>query len=182
MRYLLAILIALAALAQTAEAVTITYTRTDFPSGRPPERVMAPRSTDADTYEEVFSTGNALNVFNAGRGAGERNPSSTTGTDYASVSRECDPQDAINLATDASTTYTGPIILCGYSLTVTVGTEAATIDDNTTAKVDLPVSWPIGNYPNLDLLFRTSLVVNPGTNSTGTLRVWTRPGDAGVTR
>jgi hypothetical protein len=114
--------------------------------------------------------------------AGERNEDSTTGTDYASVSRECDPQAAIDLSTDASTTITGPTILCGYALTVTIGTEAATIDDNTTAKVDLPLAWPIGNYTNIDLLFRTSLVVNPGTNSTGTLRIWTRPGDAGVTR
>ena len=63
MRFLLATLIALAALAQTAQAVTITYTRTDFPSGRPPERQMAPRASDVDTFEEVFSNGNALQVY-----------------------------------------------------------------------------------------------------------------------
>lgn len=63
MRFLLAILIALATLVPTAEAVTITYTRTDFPSGRPPEKIMAPRASDADTFEEVFSNGNALQVY-----------------------------------------------------------------------------------------------------------------------
>ncbi len=127
-------------------------------------------------------TAGAAWTYEAYREAGERNEDSPDGDDFMSVSRECDPQASINLATDASTTYPGPIILCGYSLTVTVGTEAATIDDDTTAKVDLPVSWAIGNYPNMDLLFRTSLVVNPGTNSTGTIRVWTRPGDSRVTR
>ncbi len=181
MRFLLAILIALAALAQ-AQAATITYTRTDFPSGRPPERVMAPRSTDVDTFEEVFSTANALNVFNAGRGAGERNTSSTTGTDYTSVSNECKMSATIDLATDASTTvHPGPALLCGVWLSTTIGTEAATIDDNTTARITLPVSMPVKDYDFLGARFDTSLVLNPGTNSTGIIMLLYRPMDATVT-
>lgn len=176
------LLILLAVLPALSEAALITYTRENFPSGRPPERIMAPSSSDADLYEEVKQTGNALHTFDAYAHAGERNEDSTTGTDYSSVSRECDPQAEIDLSTDASTTYPGPIILCGYQLTTTIGTEAATFDDNTTSKYDLPISWPVNNYPDMDLLFRTSLVVNPGKNSTGKLRVWTRPGDAGLTR
>ncbi len=85
----------------------------------------------------------------------------------------------INLATDASTTvYNGPAILCGYTLSVTVGTEAATIDDNATAKITLPVSWPVNYYGPMGKIFETSLIVNPGTNSTGTLQLDYRPLDA----
>lgn len=168
-RILLLAALALASIAAQAASTTIAL-----------QRVV--NDVVTNNTDPQRGTNGAAWVYPAYRMAGERNEDSEDGDDYASVSRECDPQASINLATDASTTYTGPIILCGYTLTVTVGTEAATIDDNATAKVDLPVSWPIGNYPGMDLLFRTSLVVNPGTNSTGTLRVWTRPGDAGVTR
>ena len=124
-------------------------------------------------------TAGAAWTYDAYAHAGERNEDSTTGTDYQSVAAECAYSAEINLATDASTTvYAGPAILCGYTLTVTIGTEAATIDDNTTAKMTLPVSWPIGDYPNIWGIFETSLVVNPGTNSTGTLQLRYRPLDA----
>lgn len=118
--------------------------------------------------------------------AGERNEDSTTGTDYQSVAPECAYSAEIDLSGNSSTTvYNGPAILCGYTLTVTIGTAAATIDDNTTAKMTLPVSWPIGDYPNIWGIFETSLVVNPADTSTGTLQLRYRPldaaGDRGVT-
>lgn len=115
--------------------------------------------------------------------SGERNEDSTTGTDFLSTSRECDPSAEIDLSADASTiVQPGPGILCGYILRVSVGTAAVTIDDGSTAKMTLPVAWAVGNYMNIDGLFRTSIIVNPGDTSTGTLQLWTRPGDAGVTR
>lgn len=141
----------------------------------------------ATSYTDMQKgTAGAAWTYPAYAQAGERNEDSTTGTDYQSVAPECAYSAEINLSTDASTTvYPGPAILCGYTLTVTIGTEAATIDDNTTAKMTLPVSWPIGDYPNIWGIFETSLVVNPGTNSTGTLQVRYRPldasGDRGVT-
>lgn len=111
--------------------------------------------------------------------AGERIEDSTTGTDYVSTSPECGMSAEINLATDASTTvYNGPAILCGYTLSVTIGTAAATIDDNTTAKMTLPVSWPVGYYGPMGAIFETSLVVNPADTSTGTLQLYYRPLDA----
>lgn len=54
------LLILLAMLPALSEAATITYSRTDFPSGRPPERIMAPRASDNDTFEEVLSSSNSL--------------------------------------------------------------------------------------------------------------------------
>jgi hypothetical protein len=53
----------LALLPALAQAAAITYSRTDFPSGRPPERIMAAKSGDVDNYEEIFSSGNALFAF-----------------------------------------------------------------------------------------------------------------------
>lgn len=111
--------------------------------------------------------------------AGERIEDSTTGTDYLSTSPECAMSAEIDLSGNTSTTvYNGPAILCGYALTVTIGTAAATIDDNTTAKKTLPVSWPVGDYGPMGLIFETSLVVNPADTSTGTLQLYYRPLDA----
>lgn len=113
------------------------------------------------------------------RGAGERNEDSTTGTDYLSTSPECSMSSTVDLSTDASTTvYNGPALLCGVWLSTTIGTEAATIDNNTTAKITLPVSMPVNVYNFLGARFDTSLILNPGTNSTGTIMLLYRPLDS----
>ncbi len=119
-------------------------------------------------------------LFNLSRAiSGERNPSSSTGTDYLSVSPECKMSATIDLATDASTTvYPGPALLCNVWLSTTVGTEAATIDDNTTAKITLPLALPIGSHQFNGARFDTSLVLNPGTTSTGTIMLEYRPLDS----
>lgn len=119
-------------------------------------------------------------LFNLSRAiAGERNPSSDTGTDYLSVSPECKMSATIDLSTDASTTvYPGPALLCNVWLSTTVGTEAATIDDNTTAKITLPLALPIGSHQFNGARFDTSLVLNPGTTSTGTIMLEYRPLDS----
>ncbi|MEY5101206.1 MAG: hypothetical protein RJA36_3925 [Pseudomonadota bacterium] len=119
-------------------------------------------------------------LFNLARAiAGERNASSITGTDYLSVSPECKMSATIDLSTDASTTvYAGPALLCNVWLSTTIGTEAATIDDSSTAKVTLPLALPIGSHQFNGARFDTSLVLNPGTNSTGVIMLEYRPLDS----
>lgn len=134
------------------------------------------RGATTDWYEvyDPVSLGTRL--------ASERNEDSTTGTDYLSVSPECKMSATIDLATDASTTvYPGPALLCNVWLSTTIGTEAATIDDNATAKITLPVSLTVGSHNFHGARFDTSLILNPGTNSTGTIMLEYRPMDAGVT-
>lgn len=169
-----------AMLPQLAQAVTITYSRTDFPSGRPPERIMAPTAADNDTFAEVFSTGNALHVYDAYRKAGERNITSTTGTDYMATSLECKPSGEIDLASGSTTVYNGPAILCGYIITVTPGTAASSIDDNSTAKIPLPVSFPVNSYSAHGAIFATSLKLTRGASATGKLVLMYHPLDTSV--
>lgn len=108
--------------------------------------------------------------------AGERNEDSTTGTDYQAVAPECGMSAQIDLSSDASTTVNpGPTILCGYRVLVTVGVQAATFDDGSTAKMTIPVSWPVGEHEGFGAIFETSLVVNPDNTSTGTLQVFYKP-------
>ncbi len=126
-------------------------------------------------------TDGALHAFLAFAGSGERNPSSVTGTDYLSVSPECKMSATIDLTTDASTTiYNGPALLCNVWLSTTVGTEAATIDDSTTARITLPPSLPVGSHQFNGARFDTNLTLNPGTNSTGIIMLEYRPMDSGV--
>lgn len=183
MRILLATLIALAALAETAQAVTITYTRTDFPSGRPPERQMAPRSTDNDTFEEVFSTGNALDVFNRGRGAGERNPSSTTGTDYMSTSGEWAVKAvAYNGTLSDRTICSGPCIVAGIEVTTAMSNNASQLESGGTTVYPIAASRAAGLYPFPGpARFLTDCVWDPGSLSAGAILVWFRPLDADST-
>lgn len=111
--------------------------------------------------------------------SGERNEDSTTGTDYLSTSEECGMSAEVDLSGNSSTeVYPGPAILCGYRMVVAVGTAAATIDDNTTAKMTIPVAWPVGEYHVEGAIFETSLIINPADTSTGTLQLRYRPLDA----
>lgn len=112
----------------------------------------------------------------------ERNEDSTTGTGYGVFSEECAMSAEIDLSNNASTTvYPGPAILCGYRMVVTIGTAAATIDDNATAKMTLPVAWPVGEHHVEGAIFEESLVVNPADATTGTLQLRYRPLDSEVT-
>ncbi len=134
------------------------------------------RGATTDWYEvyDPVSLGTRL--------ASERNEDSTTGTDYLSVSPECKMSATIDLATDASTTvYPGPALLCNVWLSTTIGTEAATIDDNATAKITLPVAWPVNEYHVEGAIFETSIIVNPADTTTGTLQLRYRPLDTEVT-
>jgi hypothetical protein len=61
------------------------------------------------------------------------------------------------------------------------GTTAINILDNATTKLTLPVSWPVGVYDGFGARFDTSLVVTPAVGSTGTLVLFYKPLDTGVT-
>lgn len=187
---LLLALLALAAVSGVASAAVVRgeghYTYFGLAADTKPVSAQAGDrfiETDRQGREYVY-TGSAWvrtpqSVTSDGAGAGERAEDSETGTDYLSVSEECKTSAIIDLATDASTTvYNGPAILNWAYLSVTIGTEAATIDDNTTAKLNLPVSLAVGVHPFTGARFDTSLVVNPGTNSTGTLTLCYRPLDS----
>lgn len=180
MRHLLAILIALAAFAQAAEAVTITYTRTDFPSGRPPERMMAPRGTDNDTFEEVFSTGNALHTYEAFRKSGERNPSSTTGTDYQAVAGEWAVKAvAYNGDLTARTICSAPCIVAGIEVTTAMSNNASQLESGGTTVYPIAASRAAGIYsfPG-PAMFLADCVWDPGSLSAGAILVWFRYLDA----
>lgn len=110
--------------------------------------------------------------------AGERNITSTTGTDYLSVSTECKPSGEIDLSSGSTTVYNGPAILCGYIITTTPGTAASTIDDGATAKIPLPVSFPVNSYSAHGSIFATSLKLTRGASATGKLVLMYRPLDS----
>lgn len=170
----------LVAFVQAAEAVTITYTRTEFPSGRPPERQMAPRSTDNDTYEEVFSTGNALDVFNRGRAAGERNPSSTTGADYQAIAGEWDVKAvAYNDDLAARTICNAPCLVAGIEVTTGMSAHASQLESGGTTVYPIAASKAAGIYalPG-PAIFNADAVWDPGSLSAGAILVWYRYLDA----
>lgn len=86
---------------------------------------------------------------------------------------ECN-MTVIDLSGNDSTVVSAvPALLLGIYIDVTIGTTAVTIDDDTTAKITLPVAIAVGS--NLDFhaaLFATNLTVNPADDSTGTITVF----------
>ena len=113
--------------------------------------------------------------------AGERNEDSTTGTDYLSTSPECKSSGEIDLASGSGTIYAGPALICGFMVSVTPGTAASSIDDNATAKIPLPVSFPVNVYQGFGTIIATSLKYTRGASGTGKFVVWYRPLDTAVT-
>lgn len=130
------------------------------------------RGSTSDWYEvyDPMSLGTRL--------AGERNTSSTTGTDYASVSSECKPSGEIDISAGSGTIYNGPAIVQWVQVSTTPGTAASSIDDNATAKIPLPVSFPVGVYPVNGTVFCTSLKYTRGASATGKMNVCYRPLDS----
>jgi len=123
-----------------------------------------------------------VQMYVASRAAGERQVSSTTGADHQAVSGEWAISDPVDLSGNGSTTiYAGPALLGGVWVEVTIGTAAATLDDDTDDRVGLPVALPIGFHALPGVIFETSLVVNPADTSTGTIRILYRPLDTAVT-
>lgn len=109
--------------------------------------------------------------------AGERIEDSTTGTDYLSTSPECKPSGEIDLSSGSGTIYAGPAIVQWLQISTTPGTAASSIDDNTTAKIPLPVSYPVNVYPVAGTVFCTSLKYTRGASATGKFNVCYRPID-----
>lgn len=110
--------------------------------------------------------------------AGERNVGSSTGTDYTSVSPECKPSGEIDISAGSGTIYNGPAIVQWVQVSTTPGTAASSIDDNATAKIPLPVSFPVGVYPVSGAVFCTSLKYTRGASATGKMNVCYRPLDS----
>lgn len=130
----------------------------------------------------TFSDDGAAYAYVASKGAGERQEDATNGADHMAVAGEWAISAAIDLSANPSTiVYDGPAILGGIWVEVTIGTAAITIDDDTTARMTVPVAIPIGMHDLKGIIFETSLVINPADGSTGTIRVLYRPLDSGVT-
>lgn len=110
--------------------------------------------------------------------AGERNEDSTTGTDYLSTSSECKPTGTVDLSAGSGTIYNGPAIVEWLWVTTTPGTAASSIDDGSTAKVELPVSLAVGMYPIRGTVFCDSLKYTRGASGTGKFNACYRPLDA----
>lgn len=110
--------------------------------------------------------------------AGERNISSSTGTDYMSTSAECKPSGEIDLASGSGTIYNGPAVVQWVQVSTTPGTAASSIDDASTAKIPLPVSYPVNVYPFGGTVFCTSLKYTRGASATGKFNVCYRPLDS----
>lgn len=113
------------------------------------------------------------------RQAGERNEDSTTGTDYMSTSAECKPSGEIDISAGSGTIYNGPAVVQWVQVSTTPGTAASSIDDNATAKIPLPVSFPVGVYSVSGAVFCTSLKYTRGASATGKINVCYRPLDSG---
>lgn len=136
------------------------------------------RSSNPQKTEDVYSTGNAKNVYKKHADAGERNEGSTTGIDYVSVSPECKPSGEIDISAGSGTIYNGPAIVQWVQVSTTPGTAASSIDDNATAKIPLPVSFPVGVHPFSGTVFCTSLKYTRGASATGKMNVCYRPLDS----
>lgn len=80
----------------------------------------------------------------------------------------------VDLSTNTSTVISPvPTLLLGVFVNTVIGTSAATIADDTTDIVTLPVGLAAGT--NLDYhasLFATNLTVNPADDSTGSITVF----------
>lgn len=113
----------------------------------------------------------------ATRLAGERKEDSLTGADYIAVMAECKSSGEIDLAAGSGTIYAGPALICGFMISTTPGTAASSLDDNTTAKIPLPISLPVNVYPAFGTIVATSLKYTRGASGTGKFVVWYKPLD-----
>lgn len=110
--------------------------------------------------------------------AGERNISSSTGTDYMSTSGECWPV-TVDTGTDSTTVYNGPAVLQYAYVNTALSAHTVLLVDGSTTKITLPASLAAASSPNIaGTMFRTSLVVDPDNSSTGNITVCFRPLDA----
>ena len=135
---------------------------------------------DVATNDTVMQKGvdGAAYVYQAYRQAGERNEDSTTGTDYMSTSAECKPSGEIDISAGSGIIYNGPAVVQWVQVSTTPGTAASSIDDASTAKIPLPVSYPVNVYSFAGTVFCTSLKYTRGASGTGKFNVCYRPLDS----
>lgn len=110
-------------------------------------------------------------------GLGRRNATSGTGADESAASPECAISDPVDLAPDVNATvWPGPAKLLGIWVEVAIGTEVFTLMDGATTRMTVPLLG-IGVHPLPGVIFETSLIINPGATTTGTVRLLFRPLD-----
>lgn len=112
---------------------------------------------------------------------GARQPGVTNGADHVSVATEGKVQK-VAFGDGDTTLWNGPALLFGFRVTTALSAHAWSIDDDATAKIDLPASLAAGVYPlPCAAIFETSLKVNVGASaSAGVVEFYFRPSDSGV--
>jgi hypothetical protein len=82
----------------------------------------------------------------------------------------------VDVGDNTTTVYAGPAILHGVYVNTTLSAHAVPIEDNTTTVVTIPAGATAGSiYHPFDIVFATSLIVNPNDSGTGSITVAYRP-------
>ncbi len=117
----------------------------------------------------------------AGRRAGERNITSTTGHDYTAVMGEFRVKNvAYNGTLSARTICSGPCIIAGYEVTTALSAHASDINNNGASYYPIAASKAVGIYmfPG-PVIFDTNAIWNPGSLAAGQIIFYYHPVDAG---
>lgn len=121
-------------------------------------------------------------VYNAYKQAGERAEDSTVGADHMAVATEGMVR-TVAFGDGDTTLWNAPALLFGFRVTTALSAHAWTIDDNATARINLPASLAAGTYTlPCAVIFETSLVCNVGGSaSAGVVEFFFRPLPSTVT-
>jgi hypothetical protein len=82
----------------------------------------------------------------------------------------------VDVSDNTTTVYTGPVILHGVYVNTVLSNHELPIKNGTTAVVTIPAQAAAGAiYQPFDIVFDTSLVVDPNDAATGSITVAYRP-------
>ncbi len=82
----------------------------------------------------------------------------------------------VSVADNTTTVYTGPCVLHGVYVNTVLSNHVLPIKDGTTTVVSIPALAAAGSiYHPFDIVFNTSLVVDPNDAATGDIVVAYRP-------
>lgn len=110
--------------------------------------------------------------------AGERQSDSLNGADHLATAFEGMVKKVVYSDGD-TTLWPTAALLFGFRVTTALSAHAWTIDDNTTARIDIAASAAAGFYAlPCATIFKTSLVANVGASaSAGVIEFYFRPAD-----